>query len=89
MKTEKIEEAKIITKVNSKGQKRKRVKCKKGFKLSSNGKSCVPISGGEKTKKKKAMRKAVKTLKAKGSGAQKRKEFKRKKALRKRKSYNL
>lgn len=87
--SEQIEEARRVVRVNSKGQKTRRVKCRKGFKLSSNGKTCVPISGSEKASKRKAIKKAVRTKRAAGTGAQKRTTRKRLKAMRKRKSYNL
>lgn len=88
--SEQIEEAaRRVVRVDSKGKKTRKLKCRKGFKLSSNGKSCVPITGSEKATKRKAIRKAVRTKKAAGSGAKKRATRKRLKAMRKRKSYNL
>jgi hypothetical protein len=81
------DEAKIITKVNSKGKKRKRMKCKPGFKL-SDGK-CIPQSAGEKRNKKVGLRKAVRTKKAGGAALKRRTNLKRKKALRKRKNFGL
>lgn len=86
---EEILEAKRIVKVNSKGQKTKRVKCKRGYKLAQNKKTCVPITGSEKATKRKAIKKAIRTKKAAGSGAKKRASRKRLKAMKKRKSYNL
>jgi len=87
--SEEIVEAKRIVKVNSKGQKTKRIKCRKGFKLAPNKKTCVPITGSEKATKRKAIKKAIRTKKAAGSGARKRTTRKRLKAMKKRKSYNL
>jgi hypothetical protein len=87
--SEQIEEARRVVRVNSKGQKTRRIKCRKGFKLSSNGKTCVPITGSEKASKRKATRKAIRSKRAAGSGAKKRATRKRLKAMRKRKSYNL
>lgn len=84
-----IEEAIIITKVNSKGQKRRRVKCKPGFKLNDNGTSCVPITGGEKSAKRRAIRKAIRTKRAMGKGLKIRTKRKQLRAMRKRKAYGL
>lgn len=88
--SEQIEEAvRWVVRVNSKGEKTRIMKCRKGFKLSSDGKSCIPITGAEKSAKRKAIRKAIRTKRAAGSGAKKRTIRKRLKAMRKRKSYNL
>ena len=89
MDTEMIEESRIITKVTSKGKKTKRRKCRAGFKLSANGTSCVPITGSEKQTKRKSIRKALRTKKAKGPSAVKRASRKRLKAMKKRKSFGL
>lgn len=82
-------EAKTITKVDSKGNKRRRKKCKRGYKLSSDGSTCERVSGREKNKKKKSIRKAVRTRKAQGASSKKRTTRKRLRALKKRKSYGL
>lgn len=84
-----IEEARRVTRVSSKGKKTKRIKCRKGYKLSSSGKSCVPISGSEKSKKRRSMKKAVRTKRQKGSGLKRRTTRKRLRALKKRKSMGL
>ena len=84
-----ISEAKIIVKVNSKGKKRRRIKCKPGFKLNSKGTSCVPIAGKDKAKKKLSTRKAVRTKKAQGASAAKKRVRKTAKAMRKRKAFGL
>lgn len=84
---ENLDEQKIITKVNSRGEKRKRVKCRPGFKLKGN--TCVPMSGSDKANKKKAIRKALKTKRAAGESLKRRTTRKRLKALKKRKSYGL
>lgn len=81
------EAAKRVVRVDSKGRKTRKLKCRKGYKLK--GKSCVPITGSEKARKRKATKKAVRTRKASGSGARKRSTRKRLKAMRKRKSYNV
>ena len=79
----------IITKVNSKGQKRKRVKCRPGFKLNANGTSCVPMTGGQKASKRKAIRKAVRTKRAGGTALKRRTTRKRIRAMKRRKSLGL
>lgn len=83
---EQIEEVRRVTRVDSKGTKTKRIKCRRGYKRKGN--TCVPITGSEKASKKKAIRKAVRTKKAQ-PGAQKKASRKRLKALKKRKSYGL
>jgi hypothetical protein len=87
--TDSLEEQKIITKVNSKGQKRRRVKCRPGFKLNSTKTSCVPLSGGEKSTKRIAIRKALRTKRSMGKGFQNRVKRKRLKALKRRKALGL
>ena len=84
-----VSEAIIITKVNSKGQKRRRVKCRPGFKLNENGTACVPITGGEKSAKRRAIRKSLRTKRSQGKGLVIRTRRKRIKAMRKRKAYGL
>ena len=86
---EQIIEARRVTRVNSKGKKTKKYKCPKGYKLGSNGKSCVPVSGSEKAKKKRSMKKAIRTKRSKGGGYKKRSQRKRLRALKKRKNYGL
>lgn len=84
-----LDEAKLITKVNFRGEKRRRVKCRPGYKLNDTGTSCVPISGTEKAGKRKAIRKALRTKKAMGAAFQARVKRKRVRALKKRKAYGL
>lgn len=84
---ENLEENKIITKVNHKGKKRKRLKCRPGFKLS--GGKCVPVSSTEKKSKKRAIRQAVKTKKRKGDSLKRKTTKKRLRALKKRKGFGL
>lgn len=79
----------IITKVNARGDKKRRVKCRPGYKLNAAGTSCVPISGSEKASKRMAIRKAMRTKRAKGTALQMRAKRKRLKAMRRRKSYGL
>lgn len=87
--SEQLEEAKRVIRVDSRGKKTRRIKCRKGYKLSSNGKTCVPMSGSEKSSKRKSIKKAIRTKKASGSGKRKLATRKRLKAMRKRKNYNL
>lgn len=84
-----LDEAQIITKVNSKGQKRRRVRCRPGYKLNATKTACVPITGGAKAKKRMAIRKMVRTKRAKGPALQRRTNRKRAKAMRKRKALGL
>lgn len=81
-----LEEARRVTRVTSKGEKIKKVKCRSGFKRKGN--TCVPITGSEKASKKRAIKKAVRTKKASPS-TQKRASRKRLKAMKKRKSLGL
>lgn len=89
MSTDKLSESKIITKVNSRGEKTKRVKCRRGFKLSPAGNTCVPITGSEKQQKRKSIRKAIRTKKMGGTSAKIKSTRKRLKAMKKRKSFGL
>lgn len=79
----------IITKVNSRGEKRKRVRCRPGFKLNDMGTSCVPMTGGEKASKRRAIRKSIRTKKAGGTALKRRTTRKRLRALKRRKSLGL
>jgi hypothetical protein len=81
-----LDEATRQTRVNSKGKKTKRVKCKPGYKLKANGTSCVPMSGSEKRTRKKAAKKSVRSKKGKSQAGSNRKRIK---ALKKRKSLGL
>lgn len=86
---EMIDEAVIITKVNAAGEKTRRVKCKPGYKLNSSKTSCVPISGGEKASKRRAIIKSIRTKRAEGNALKIRTKRKRIRAMRKRKAYGL
>lgn len=79
--------AKVITKVNHKGKKRKRIKCRPGYKLVGN--KCVPQSGSERKKKKRAIKQAQRTKRGKGAALKRRTNKKRLKALKKRKNFGL
>lgn len=78
---------KIITKVNSKGEKRKRLKCRPGFKL-VDGK-CVPQSGVERNAKKRAIKQSIRTKRQGGESLKRKTNKKRIKALKKRKQFGL
>lgn len=83
----KAKKRKIIIKVNAKGVRRKKLQCPSGQKL-VNG-ACKPITSKEKLSRKKGLRKAVKTKKAKGAGAARKSLKLRLKARKKRKSQGL
>lgn len=84
---ETIEEVKRRIKVNAKGKRRIKMQCKKGFKF--DGKKCVKIAGSDLVTKRKAIRKAVRTKRAKGSGFQKRIARLRNRAIKKRNSMGI
>ncbi len=84
---EELEERKRIIKVNAKGQRRIKIKCKKGFKYS--GGKCIKITGAELTTKRKAIKRSVRTKKQKGSGYQRKIQRLRGRATRKRRSMGL
>lgn len=84
---EQLDEIKRSVKINSKGQRRIKMQCKKGFKY--DGKKCVKISGKELVAKRRAIRKAVRTKKGKGSGYLNRVIRLRKRANNKRKSMGM
>lgn len=78
-----LEEVKRVVKINNKGKRRIKMQCKKGFKF--DGRKCVKISGKELVNKRRAIRKSVRTKRAKGSGYTKRVVRLRQRANRKRK----
>ena len=81
---EQLDEVRRIVKVNAKGKRRIKMKCKKGFRWT--GSKCKKIAGKEMVTKKRAIRKMVRTRKAKGAGYQRRINVLRKRAMKKRKS---
>lgn len=85
-KTELIAELRRVIRVTSKGKRIRRIKCRPGFK--STGRSCKPMTGSEKRKKKLAIRKAVRTKRANPS-IKRKANRKRLKAMRKRKAFGL
>lgn len=83
---EELDEVKKKIRVDSKGKKTKRVKCKPGYKANSKGTSCVPMSGKEKVRRKKAAKKSVRKKKSKSQAGANRKRIK---AMKKRKSLGV
>lgn len=81
-----LEEARRVVRVDSKGRKTRKIKCRSGYKREGN--RCVRISGSERAKKRRSIKKAVRTRRS-SPGSQKRASRKRLKAMRKRKSYGL
>ena len=69
--------------------KRKKLKCPKGYKISQSGNTCVPITGSEKTEKRLAIIKAVRTRRQGGVAKKRKSTRKRLKAMRFRKSFGL
>ena len=88
---EQLDERKIVIRVNSKGKRKKILKCPAGKTVKNlNGrKVCVQRSGKAKLAKKIAIRKANRTKKAKGAGFKKRANIKRQRAMNKRKQMGL
>ncbi len=88
---ETLQERKIIIRVNSKGQRTRKIKCPPGKVLKSmNGKKvCAQPTGSERLSKKLSIKQANRTKKAKGTGFKKRTNFKRQRALKKRKGMGL
>lgn len=82
-----LDEIKRIVKVNSRGKRRIKMKCKKGYKF--DGRKCVKISGKELVNKRRAIRKSIRTKRSKGSGYKKRIVRLTKRAVRKRRSMGL
>lgn len=81
-----IDEAKKSIRVDSKGKKTKKLRCKPGFKVNDKGTSCVPMTGAEKQTRKKAAKKAVRKKRSKSQAGANRKRLK---ALKKRKSLGV
>lgn len=81
-----LDEAKKKIRVDSKGKKTKRLRCKPGYKANSKGTSCVPMSGKEKTRRKKAAKKSVRKKRSTSQAGANRKRLK---ALKRRKSLGV
>jgi len=84
---ETLEERKIVIRVTSRGERIKRIKCPSGriVKNVNGRKVCVTPTGKQRLTKKLAVRRTTRTKNAKGQGYKKRINFKRQKAMRKRK----
>lgn len=88
---ETLEETRIIIRVNAKGKRRRLLRCPKGriVKTVNGRKVCATQGGKERLTKKLAMRKMVRSKKAKGKGYVKRSNIKRARAMKKRKGMGL
>lgn len=84
-----LTEQRVIDKVDSKGKRRRRLKCGKGFKLSADGSRCEVMKAGEKIARKIGHRKMVRSKKRMGQGYQRKIERRKKKAMRFRKMMGL
>lgn len=86
-----LQEAKFVFRVTSRGQKIRKLRCKPGYRIANVGgrTRCVRVTGKEKLAKKRSIRKANRTKRAKGSGYKKRIVFKQKRAIRKRRQMGL
>lgn len=82
-----LNEVKRKWKVNARGVKRLKMKCKPGFKW--NGKACEKITGAQLSKKRMAVRKMVRTKRAQGETLKRRVKRLSNKARRYRKSYGI
>lgn len=84
-------ERRIKIRVNSKGKRTKRIVCGKGriLKTVNGRKVCVNQQGRARIQKKLAIRKANRTKKAKGAGYKRRTNFKRQRAIKRRKNMGL
>lgn len=82
-------EEKFRIKVNAKGKRRRKLICKKGYKVGNGGRSCVRINAAEKMHRRKGMRKALRTKRGKGASLLRKTLIKRKRALKKRHSMGL
>lgn len=88
---ETLQERKIIIRVNSKGMRKRMIKCPAGriLKTVNGRKVCVTPSGRQKLKKKLAIRKSVRTKNFKGRTYKRRVTFKRNRAMVKRKQMGI
>lgn len=84
-----LSEVKRVIKINFRGKRRIKMQCSPGFRWDASSRSCKKISGSEVAVKRKALRKAVRTKKALGTGFKVRVKRKTRKALRFRKSMGL
>lgn len=84
-----ISEVRRRIKINFRGKKKIKMQCRRGFKWVAAKKSCVKITGSEVALKRKAMRRMVRTKKAKGASLKVRVLRKTRKAKRFRKSMGV
>ena len=84
-----LQEVKRQIKVNSRGTKRIKMKCRPGFKWDVNQKACVKIGGSELATNRRSHRRAVLTKRSQGVAFKKRVLRKTRKALRFRKALGL
>lgn len=84
-----ISEVRRRIKINFRGKKTIKMQCRRGFKWDASKKSCVKIVGAEVALKRRAMRKMVRTKKAKGASFRTRVNRKTRKAKRFRKSMGV
>lgn len=84
-----ISEVRRRIKINFRGKKKIKMQCRRGFKWVAAKKSCVKITGAEVALKRKAMRRMVRTKKAKGASFKARVLRKTRKAKRFRKSMGV
>lgn len=86
---EELDEVRKRIAVNSKGRKRVKMQCPKGFKYDAQTHACVKIGGAELATHRKAMIRALNTRKAGGEALKKRAAIKTKKALKFRAAFGL
>lgn len=84
-----MDEQKVIDKVNAKGKRRRRLKCAPGFKLSADGSRCEVMNASERRTRKLGNRKAVRAKKRMGLGYNRKVERRKKKAMKFRKMMGL
>lgn len=84
-----ISEVRRRIKINFRGRKKIKMQCRKGFRWIAAKKACVKITGSEVALKRKAMRRMVRTKKAKGASFKARVNRKTKKAKRFRRSMGV
>lgn len=86
---EMLDEVKRKIKINSKGKKRIKMKCQKGFKWNPQTRACEKIGGSELAQMRKRIRRSIITKKSMGASFRTRVNRKTKKAMRFRKAMGL
>lgn len=84
-----MDEQKVIDKVNAKGKRRRRLQCAPGFKLSADGSRCEVMVASERRTRKLGNRKAIRAKKRMGMGYQCKIERRKKKAMKFRRMMGL